>query len=188
MGVLDLSYDLPAGVYLNGSAFGALADRAHTGLVWITGDVGYARQLNLQLSVDGGVTHSEYVDLGKSRYNTGYTEIYGGLASHHLSARLSYSPDYFLSGARTLYGEVAGNIGLAAGVRLNVHLGSLEYLDRPAGLAPARTQYDWLIGGSRQFGAFDVRMGVSGGGPRQSYGYDLPRAQTEVVVGAGYTF
>lgn len=185
---LDLSYDLPLGFYMDGSAFGALADGRYPGLVGLIGDAGYAQRLNAQISVDGGVTRSQYIDVAKNGYSNGYTEIYGGLASRHLLVRLYYSPDYFRSDVRTLYGEIGGNIGFVAGIRLNAHLGSLDYLDRPAGFPPPRTQYDWRLGASRQFGAFDLHLSISGGGPNQDYQYQEPRAQTEVIGGAGYTF
>ncbi len=188
IGSLELSYDLPVGVYLNGLTFGALPDHEYPGLAGFIGDLGYARRLSSRLSIDGGVTRSEYVGLGRDGYSAGYTEVYGGLSLRRLTVRLYYSPDYFRPGAQTLYGEVAGNIGLAAGIRLNAHAGALGYLDRQTGLPPARTQYDWLIGASRQFGPVDVHMAVSGGGPSQPYGYDQPHPRTKLVAGAGYTF
>jgi len=185
---LDLSYDSPAGVYLNGSSFGALPQSGRQGRVGLVGDVGYARRLSAQLSVDGGVTHTEYMDVGNRSFSTGYTEIYAGLASRRLSARLYYSPDYYSPGSRMLYGEIGGNIGVMAGIRLNAHVGSLQYLTRPPGVPPAPTRYDLLVGASRQFGPVDVRLAVSGGTPNQPPDYRLPRFRTQVVVGAGYTF
>ena len=185
---LDLSYDFPSGVYLSGSTLGAVPAHGDLGFVGLIGDIGYAKRLNLDLSIDGGVTRTEYIYVGQYGYSRGYTEIYGGLSSRHLSGRLYFSPDYYRSGARTLYGELSGNIGFVAGIRLNAHLGALEYLEQPAGLPPARPQYDWLVGASRQLGAFDLRLAVSGGGPSQPFLYYQPHAKTQVVVGAGFTF
>jgi uncharacterized protein (TIGR02001 family) len=167
VGTLDLSYDFPVGVYLNGSTFGALPSGGHLGLVGLIGDIGYARRLSSKLSVDAGVTRTQYIGVGARGYSVGYTELYGGLSGRHLSARLYYSPDYFRPGVQTLYGEVGGDIGLVAGVRLNGHVGTVVYLDRPAALPPARTQYDWMVGLFRQFGPVDLHMAVSGGGPEQ---------------------
>jgi uncharacterized protein (TIGR02001 family) len=206
VGGLDLSYDFTSGVFLNGSAFGALSDHDHPGLAGVIGDAGYARRLGLSLSADAGVTRTEYVGIGKGGTSTGYTEIYAGLTWRHLTARLYYSPDYFQSGTRTLYGELDGNIGLVAGIRLNAHLGALGYLNDGAG-APLNyvrynyirydgmryggVRYDWLIGASRQFGAIDAHMSLSGGGPNAHYAYqpsDVPRYNTAFIVGMGYTF
>ena len=189
VGMLDMSYDSLSGVYLNGVAFGALPDHGYAGLVGIIGNLGYVRRLNLEVSVDAGVSHTEYINVGPTGYRVDYTELYAGLASRRLSARLYYSPDYFRSGDQTLYGEVAGGLDLPAGFRLNAHVGLLGYLDRAAGYPPERIQYDWLVAASRQFGSFDVRVAVSGGGPgRNTDYYYPPRAGTEVVIGAGYAF
>jgi uncharacterized protein (TIGR02001 family) len=191
VGELDLFYDFTSGVYLNGSAFGALSDRDYPGLAGFIGDAGYAVRLGRSLSADAGATHTEYVGIGKGGASTGYTEIYAGLSSRHFSARLYYSPDYFQSGAQTLYGELAGNIGLVAGIRLNAHIGALGYLNAGAGAPQNYVRYDWLIGVSRQFGAIDVHMNVSDGGPNAHYAYEpsaAPRYGTVVIVGVGYTF
>jgi uncharacterized protein (TIGR02001 family) len=191
IGELDLSYDFTSGIFLNGSAFGALSDHDHPGLAGFIGDAGYARRLNQWLSADAGVTRTEYVGIGKNGVSTGYTEAYAGLTARHLSARLYYSPDYFQSGAQTLYGELAGDIGLVAGIRLNAHLGALGYLRAGAGAPQNDVRYDWLIGASRQFGAIDVHMSVSDGGPNAHYAYepgDVPRYETVVILGIGYTF
>ena len=188
VGILDLSYDTASGVYLNGSAFGALPDGDNPGLLGMIGDIGYARRLSSALSVDGGVTRSEYVAVGAGGYHTGYTEVYAGLSTRRLSAHLYYSPDYFRAGSKTLYGDLSGNIGLVADVRLNAHIGMLTYLDwyRPAPLP--KTQYDWRIGASRQFGAIDVHAALSGGGPSPQFYDGKPHSKTEFIVGAGYTF
>ena len=188
VGILDLSYDSPSGVYLNGQLFGALPDDYNSGLLGMIGDVGYARRLNSTLSIDGGVTRSEYASIGAGGYHTGYTEIYAGLASQRLSAHLYYSPDYFGPGVKTVYGDVEGNIGIFAEIRLNAHVGALGYLDRPAPLPPGKTQYDWRVGASRQFGAIDVHAALSGGGPSPQFYDGQPRSKTEFIVGAGYTF
>jgi uncharacterized protein (TIGR02001 family) len=188
VGELGLSYDFRSGVYLNGLAFGGPPVRDDPGLAGVVGDLGYARRLGSVLSVDGGVTHLEYWGVGPYGYNAGYTELYGGLASHHLSARLYFSPNYYQPGVRTLYGELNGNLGLWAGVRLNAHVGGLGYVAAPQGLPPARKQYDWLVGASRQFGALDVHLSASGGGPSEPYPYEQPPRSTAVIFGAGYTF
>ena len=44
VGILDLSYDNPSGLYLNGQVFGALPDDYNSGLLGTIGDIGYARR------------------------------------------------------------------------------------------------------------------------------------------------
>ena len=188
VGEFDVSYDFPSGVYLNGSAFGGPPVGNVLGLAGVVGDFGYARRMDSGLSIDGGLTRLKYFGVGPNGYSAGYTEIYGGAATPHLSARLYYSPDHFRSGVETLYGELGGNLELAAEVRMSAHFGALGYLSTPPGFPPARTQYDWLIGASRQFGAADLHFSVSGGEPNEPYSSTQPRFRTALIVGAGYTF
>lgn len=189
VGVVDLSYDFPSGLYVNGTALGTLPDSDNPGLLGTIGDLGYARRLNGLVSIDGGILRTDYRGVGSGGYHFGYTEVYAGLASRHLSAHLYYSPDYYRAGQKTLYGEVDGNIGLLANIRLNGHIGLLAWVDRPASLAPPPSnQYDWRIGASRQFGAIDIHAAVTGGGPSPQFYDGMPHSKTEVIVGAGYTF
>ena len=188
VGVLDLSYDDPSGVYLTSSTFGALPDDYEPGELGLIGAVGYARRLNAALSIDGGVTRSEYIGIGSGGYHTGYAEIYAGLSTRHLSFHLSYSPDYFRTDKKTLYSDLEGNIGTFAKIRLNAHFGVLTYVERPAYPASRPAQYDWRIGASRQFGAFDIHAALSGGGPGQDVYDQQAHTKTAFTVGAGYTF
>ena len=184
VGILDLSYDDPSGLYLSESTFGALPDDNDPGLLGLVGAVGYAKRLNTALSIDGGVTRSEYIAAGPGGYHTGYAEVYAGLSTTHLSLHLSYSPDYFRAGLKTLYSDLEGNVGTVAGIRLNGHVGMLNFIDGPG----ARSQHDWRIGASRQFGAIDVHAALSGGGPSPDTYDGAPHSKTEFIVGAGYTF
>ena len=188
VGILDLSYDDPSGFYLSESTFGALPDHEYPGLLGLIGNAGYAHRLGPQLSIDAGIDHSEYIYAGPGSLHLGYTEVYAGLSFPHLSAHLSYSPAYFRSGVKTLYSDLEGNVGIFSGIRLNAHVGALSYLSRPASLPALRGQYDWRIGASRQFGAFDIRAAVSGGGPDPDNYVQTPHSKTALTVGAGYTF
>lgn len=185
---LSMFYDFPTGPYVGASVLGALSSPNYPGLVGLTADVGYAHRLNSELSLDVGVAHSLYARVSRNPRRINYTEIFGGLATRHLSARLYYSPEYFRRGAKTLYGEINGNIGQPDEIILHAHLGTLAYVDSPPTLAPARTQHDWRIAASRQFNAVDLHVALSGGGPTEPAGYALGRPKTEFVFGAGYAF
>jgi uncharacterized protein (TIGR02001 family) len=186
--ILNLSYDHPSGIYLNGSGVGSLHPEDGPLLDAAFGEIGYARRLAPTLSIDGGLMRSEFWNIYGQKRASGYTEAYLGLISHGLSAHIYYSPDYLSRGVSTVYGEIDDSIEVVAQFRLNAHLGVLGYLDAPAA-APARdTQYDWRLGASRQFGVFDVHAAVTGGGPGHDFYYGRTRSKTALVVGAGWTF
>jgi len=79
-------------------------------------------------------------------------------------------------------------VGTNAGELFTAHVGGLIYLSRPAPYANRRDQHDWRIGVSRQLGAFDVHLNLSGGGPGSDYYNGRPRGRTALVVGATRSF
>lgn len=183
--IASLAYDHPTGVYLAGSAVGAF--RNGPMLVSLQGNVGYARRLGSALSIDGGIVRSEYMSSYSDGRSAHYTELYLGLATRHLSSRLYYSPDYFRAGTETLYAEVEAAIRPVPNWRLNGHVGALTYLrQRPA--YSSRNQFDWRLGATREFGAFEVHATVSGGAPDRDYYARAPRDRTAFVVGAVHAF
>ncbi|MDB5707010.1 MAG: hypothetical protein JWN66_4126 [Sphingomonas bacterium] len=180
----DLGYDHASGLYLGASA---VTDLNRAAVIGLQGNIGYARRLSPTLSIDGGVVRSEYLSSFSGGRAAHYTELYLGLTRRSLSARAYYSPDYFRTGARTLYGEVEGVIHPAAQWRLNGHVGALTRLGALP-LYTQRTSYDWRLGVTRQLGHFDVHAAVSGGGPGADYYAGRRRDRTALVVGAAWVF
>jgi uncharacterized protein (TIGR02001 family) len=156
---LSLSYDHPSGVYVGATAVGSFHD-GEPELAAFQANAGYALRLSPGVSLDAGVSRSEYYyALGGRRLR--YTELYLGVASPHLSARVNYSPDYYRADTPTLYAEVEGGIEPAADWLLSAHAGVFTYLDRPPYYLP-RERYDWRIGATRRFGATGVHLTLSG--------------------------
>ena len=186
--ILNLSYDDPSGVYLNGSAIGDLDGGGDPVFQGVIGDLGYARRLTTSLSVDVGVQRTQYYQLYGMKADTGYTEGYAGVMAHGLAARIYYSPDYFRTGVHAVYGEVEGSREIWAKVRLAAHVGYLDYVGGPAG-APARTdQYDWRISAARVFSPVDLHVALTGGGPGPDYYLHQPHDKTRVTVGLSCAF
>lgn len=180
--ILNLSYDHPTGVYANGSTIGVFREGGME-LLGLTGNIGYARRVTPDLSLDAGLMRSEYREVYGLEEEVGYNEYYVGLYTHGVSTHLYYSPDYYYRGVETLYGELEGAREVAANVRLSAHVGLLNYIGMPAG---PRNQYDWRIAASRQFGSLDLRAALSGGGPGSvEYG---PDSQTALVASASWMF
>jgi len=57
VGTLDLYYDDPSGIYVNLSGIGELGHGATPEALGYIANLGYARRIGPQLSIDGGVAH-----------------------------------------------------------------------------------------------------------------------------------
>lgn len=157
---LSFSYDDPSGAYLGGSVIGTIED-GEPELLGVQASAGYAVRIGPTLSLDAGVSKTQYfMGYGTSR-NYDYTEVYVGLALPVVRARLSYSPDYRRNDMDTLYAEVAGGVEPAPDWFLSAHAGILTYLSDPPAYLPDQT-FDWRVGATRQFGLWGVHLDVSG--------------------------
>ena len=177
------SYDDASGFYLNGSVSGVQRSGGPR-LLGYQANAGFARRLNSALSLDAGVVRSafDYHYAYGARW-THYTEAYVGATFRDVTARVSYSPNYYDHGVSTLYAELETGFQPADEWRLSAHAGALTYLDAPAYIDRS-TRYDWRVAASRQLGRFELHSALSGGGPRNSYVYGLGRSGTAVTVGA----
>jgi uncharacterized protein (TIGR02001 family) len=156
---LSLAYDDPSGFYLGGVAVGSIhGDEPE--IAGLQGDIGYALRLGPQVSLDAGVSRSDYYYAFGGRHLR-YTELYLGVATPHLSARVNYSPDYYRAHASTLYAEVEGGIEPATGWSVSAHAGLFRYLDTRPYFLP-RERYDWRLGVARTFGATALHLDLSG--------------------------
>ncbi len=185
---LSLSFDDPGGIYANAS--GTVGPTRDHGLALLgaIGNIGYARRIAGQFSLDGGISYTRFPHLGGGNRNVGYTEIYLGTSSHSFATHLYYSPDYFRRGTHTLYGEVDGTITPIKRFRLNGHIGLTGYVARPVATTAPATRYDWGVTLARRLGPMDVHAGVSGGGPGRDYYGGQMRNRTAFVAGASWTF
>jgi uncharacterized protein (TIGR02001 family) len=154
-----LMYDDPSGFYGGASVVGTVDD-GEPELVALQGTLGYAARVSSSLSVDAGVTRTEYGDyvLGRDAH---YTEFHLGLATRSVTTRVRYSPDYLRSDWETLYVEIDGGVEVAPEWFLSAHVGQLNYLG-DIGPYLVRRSYDWRVGGSRRLGDFGFHLEVSG--------------------------
>lgn len=157
---LSVSYDDVSGAYLGGAVIGTVR-HGEPALLGVQGSAGYAIRLSPTLSIDGGIAKTQYFQgYGTSR-DYDYTELYVGMALPSVSARLSYSPDYYRNEAQTLYAEADGGFEPAPLWFISAHTGLLTYLDTPPAYLPKRI-YDWRVGASRQFGPYGLHLDLSG--------------------------
>jgi len=185
---LNLSYDLPSGVYANGVAIGTLDRQDEARLLGVIGNLGYARMIANDLSLDAGVSRTQYDHYvaGPDR-GAHYTEFYLGLLTSGFSSHLYLSPDYLHGGVTSIYGEIDGALRPIHRWRLSAHVGMLGYLAAPDTLHRS-TQYDWRTGIARRLGPFDIHAAITGGGPGADHYYGRSHSRTAVVGGASWTF
>ena len=182
----DLSYDDRSGVYLGATVIGVASDE-RPGLLGVQGNIGYARRLSPDLTIDVGLLRSTYTSSYSGERPAHYTEVYVGLTRHWLASHVYFSPDYFESGNAVLYGEIEAVAEPLPNLQLSAHLGGLTYLRAPQTWR-RRDQYDWRLGVSRQSRVIEVHVALSGGGPGPEHYGGEPRRRTALVVGVSHSF
>lgn len=138
---------------------------------------GYAHRLASGLSWEAGASNTAFQHA--SDYN--YHEIYAGLASDHLSARLYLAPAYYGYGGRVAYAELNGAYPLRERLKLSAHVGLLHRLQSE--LAGAREQFDLRLALSYDAGACNLQLAWLGGSRHDER--HTPRA---LALSASYSF
>jgi len=192
VGSVTLSYDDPSGLYAGGMVVGTIDD-GEPQLVAAQASLGYATRLTPDLSIDGGLSRTEYSAYAYG-HNVHYTEVYLGLATRNLTTRVRYSPDYLRSDWETLYVELDGGLEVAPAWFVSAHVGQLTYLG-DIGPYLVRHNWDWRLGGSRQLGPWGVSLELSGRAANAPSVYAMPGARdrlqthgTALVFGVTRTF
>jgi uncharacterized protein (TIGR02001 family) len=155
---LGAAYDDPSGWFAGASVTEVMLYRPRW-QVQMLGYAGYAGRLSDHLGWEAGVTGVHFGT--DSRYD--YYEPFAGLSGERWNMRLHYSPDYFGSGTRTVYGEVNVGLPISSITRLTGHLGALMRVggnpteggglnfDGSLGVAVARDAWEvqlaWVEGG-----------------------------------------
>jgi uncharacterized protein (TIGR02001 family) len=182
---LNLAYDHPGGLYGGGSAIVEDSRQGGVRMSGAIGYLGYARRTAAGLSWDVGVSHQDLTVYAAQRYGLRYTEAYVGVARGKVSARLSYSPDYFPGGGDALYASLDGAVKPAQDWRLFGHLGLLAPVGGSALAMPPRDRVDLRLGVARRFGRCELNLAwtMAMPGPRQ-----ISQQRSAVVVGAAVFF
>jgi len=155
---LSFAYDAPNGWFGGASFTGVSLGRTGRQLEML-GYGGYVGRLSDRLGWEAGAIAVHFG--ADTRYD--YAEGFAGLTGDKWNLRLHYSPDYFGSGARTVYGEFNVGVPLSPMTRATGHVGALVQvggtrtdggsvtLDGSVGLAVGRDAWevrlDWVIGG-----------------------------------------
>jgi uncharacterized protein (TIGR02001 family) len=186
--IFGLSYDHPSGLYVNGSAIGALDHANDPVLLGAIGNIGYARRIGPRISIDAGYARTQYAHYVAAAHGYAhYDEIYAGISAGGLSAHIYVSPDYYRHDVSTIYGELDGAVKPIGEWRLTGHVGVLGYLAQPDYLS-LHTQYDWRIGIARPIRRFDLHLSLTGGGPGGDYYRNRRHGKTALVGGISWSF
>jgi uncharacterized protein (TIGR02001 family) len=183
VGILDVSYDASNGLY--GAVSGSLVASRGDGLqpLELLVNAGYARRLQSGLTIDAGITHSAFARYSDRAAGQSYTEVYAGFSRKFFTARVYASPDYLRHGS--LYGEL--NASVPAGkLRFTGHIGLLVPLGGTETDESYRSDLDWKLGISRQFGPVSVQAAWTAVRP----GHDLYRyryhSRNALILGLTY--
>jgi uncharacterized protein (TIGR02001 family) len=184
---LDFSYDDPGGAYAAASITGVASSSDLLRPLSLQLNAGYTRPLSSSLTLDVGTTGSIYSHYSRIEAVRTYGEVYAGIGGKHLSSRLSFSPDYFLTGGPTLYGELNGNVGGTYGLRFEGHFGSLFALG--GGSRRYGRQIDWRLGVTRELGRVALHAAwVGRGRAPQPFGSGLRTGRSGNSLIAGLTY
>jgi uncharacterized protein (TIGR02001 family) len=185
---LQLGYDHPSGLYLNGSASLTWPD-GEPRLLGTQLNLGYSKRLGPDVVIDAGLLRADYRPGYDSGLRRNYSEAYLGATVNRVSARIFYSPDYLRDDVSTLYGEIETFLEPAPDWRLSGHLGGTAYLGRARPYPGTRSaQYDWRLSLSRELGSVEIHGSLSGGGPGDDYYRNRFHGRTRLSVGGSWAF
>ena len=161
VGIIDLSYDGPSGIYaaVSGTAV-ATRDEGIKGL-GLTLNGGYAKRIRPDLTLDLGVIHSRYSHYSGLVGGRSYSEVYAGLTGKSVGARVSLSPNYIGPAHWTLHGEINGHADLTRTLLLDGSLGILAPLGRRGYQGADRLQWDARLGLARRFGPILLHAAIT---------------------------
>jgi len=186
VGVIDLSYDAPNGLY--GAASGSFVATRDDGVqpLGIQLNAGYAKRLRSGLTVDIGAIHSAYSEYSSRGSAYSYSEVYAGVAGKYLSGRLSVSPDYLHHDAWTLYGELNGTVPLVSKLRFTGHVGLLVPLNYHGSEGNYRHEFDWRLGLEQDFGRLSIHADWAGARPGDAHYPPASHDRSGIVLGVTY--
>ena len=180
---LGATHDWPGGAYAGilASSVHFAGDGAH---VLLLPYLGYAHRVRPGLNWEIGAQYSHFI----GACDGCYPELYAGLGSDHLSARVYYARNYF-GQAPALYAELNATRSLSARLRAISHAGALRSGGGDEGdNAGDRYRYDLRLGVALTTRACEMQLtwGTtrSGGGvyPRYPFAGDAARNDAWVLA------
>jgi uncharacterized protein (TIGR02001 family) len=186
---LGLTYDDPLGWYAG--AFGSTVRLAPPAGPSFQATVfaGFASRIASGISLDAGGDYSAFTGATGDNYG----ELYLGVASDNVSARIYYSPDYFGQHASAVYGEINAVQPLIDRLSLLLHVGFLTTRAyspySPYGPRSAQDVTDGRIGLGVNFELFRLELAwVGTSNANIAYQITGSRSPNTVVLTVSHAF
>jgi uncharacterized protein (TIGR02001 family) len=147
---------------------------------------GYASRTPSGVAWEAGADYS--VVTGPVSY--GYPEVFVGVASDNLSARLYYAPRYFGQEVNAIYAEVNAAQRLLDNLRLVAHAGALHNnIDGAYSQPPERSVFDASLGVAFDFEQFNIQLSWVGiSSANTPYPVTTPKNKNGVVLRLSISF
>jgi uncharacterized protein (TIGR02001 family) len=191
---LNLSYDAANGVYAAASAVASQNRQGGVQMLGYLASVGYSARVNTRLSWDVGFTDTrlmqDYSGRGwRLKRSVDYTQVYVGLITDHVSARVYYSPDYFDEHHSAVYAEVDSGLRLAPHWRLFGHAGvTTPFGGRTSAPGARRETWDLRAGAAASRGHWEARIYGTTALPYAEYPQGNMQRRNALVLGASWFF
>jgi Bacterial protein of unknown function (Gcw_chp) len=183
VGILDLSYDAPNGIYA--AVSGSVVATRHEGLkgLGLALNGGYATRIRPDLTLDLGVIHSRYSEYSGVASGRTYSEVYAGLAGKNVGTRFSLSPNYIGPARWTLHGELNGHVDLTKDLLVDGTIGALIPLGEGAYRGAARSTWDARLGLAQRLGRVSLRAAFTARGKSSDIYANRRHSRAAFVLG-----
>ena len=180
---LGLDYDSASGWYAGGLATAVEFDPGQRQAA-LFGYVGYVQRTVAGPAWEVGVTAAHFV--ADSLYD--YGEAFTGLLGQGWNVRVYFSPSYFGSGVRTIYGEVNGAEPLSSVWSLFGHVGALAPVGGGEPTDSRRARLDVRLGVGATIGTAELRLAWVGATRGGVYPTSYAVQRNSLVLSAAYAF
>lgn len=183
-----VSYDHSSGAYLGASATTGDTRRFGVRFLGHTEYIGYAARLTPRLSWEIGGSNTQVYSNVLNPFSGRYREVYAGLSTEQVSARLSYSPSFFARGAGALYLDLNGAVRPAKGLRVFGHAGLLMPVGSRNPAVLPQSRYDLRFGAAAEFKRTEIQVNWTRSGADRSFLENRQQSRDALIIGASWFF
>lgn len=151
--------------------------------------MGYAKNIDTNLSIDSGATVTAYTERYTGMANDTFVEFHTGLSYKNLTGRIRYSPNFQEFDAQTIYIEFDAIHRLGDGFNASAHAGLLQQVGGSGSLGERNSRYDLSLGVSKDIGLWSINGTINYGGDRGGTYFSGPwRLRDAVIIGVSRSF